>query len=83
MNLRVIPATKAKPDEKLISELKEMLAKAEAGEILSIATTCEYATGELGYFWLHGHVTYPTKLIGAVAQLQWSMLNAKKGWMKP
>lgn len=76
-NLRVLPTKNGEPDEKIVSEIEELLTYAKSGVIASVVLVYEFRKGDVRQFWFHGQDSYPSKLIGSVAQLQWSMIKRR------
>lgn len=71
--LRVLRGERVARDN-VVAHLRELLTKAEAGEVIAVASAWEYADGLVGYHVALSEGSFPAKLVGEVAVLQHSLI---------
>lgn len=72
--LRVIEFPKPEPNAEVVDRLRELLAMAERGEIVSFATVAVMPDGRTLECWIRREVP---RLAGILSSLQWRIA----GWM--
>ena len=71
--LRLI--TEKKPWPELVEHLKNLLARAEAGELSAFAFVGENVDGTMIRYAYHGHGSYPIKMVGQIEVLKLAVIH--------